>query len=83
MNRKGWDSVWRPLLLTIGIALVYGLGTLGTLTLFRMAGNVSIIWIASSVLGGGLLLLPRRWGVACSLACWLLGIAVYAADPMG
>jgi signal transduction histidine kinase/CheY-like chemotaxis protein len=71
------DAV-KPLLTTLMIVAAYSLGAAATSALNQAAG-ATVIWITSSVLGAGFLVLKGRWRVLCAGACWTLGSFVFSA----
>ena len=63
------------LALASGVALAYGASMAFSLNLTREGAGIATIWFAGGILAAGLLLLPRRWGLAAAAACFALQFA--------
>jgi signal transduction histidine kinase/ActR/RegA family two-component response regulator len=76
--------VLQSMAMTAAITLAYCIGAWATSVLNDMAG-VTVIWITSSLLGAGFLLLRGPWRLVCAVLCWSLGSFVFStkAGPWG
>ena len=72
MTARTW---YYNLALSGGVAVAYGASMAFSLSLTREGAGIATIWLAGGILAAGLLLLPRRWGLATATACFTVQFA--------
>jgi signal transduction histidine kinase/ActR/RegA family two-component response regulator len=62
----------KPALVSVLVAAAFAAGAAATSALNDLA-SVQVLWVSSSTLAAGLLLLRGRWRIACAALCWAFG----------